>query len=374
MQEEDVERAASLQPASTRPGMQRQPRTVPTSGHHRTRERTRHGQRSPIRSAPIDTARTHRASIASGYSQGVTESNGAENPTLLWTGERFIPGHGGETLALEHIHRYTLAESLCSGKHVLDLGCGSGYGTKMLGRAGAASVLAVDVDPEAARFVRANYTEPSVAIASATSLPFRNASLDIVVSFEVIEHITDPEGLVGEAHRVLQPNGILLVSTPNKSVYNEFRTSPNPYHVAEMELIEFRDLLLRHFGHVELLAQKVALASVLWPVSGADAESVLNHPAPPPAPPYVVALCSDSPIPSIFGSGLSFWSTDGDEQNLEATTYISHLEDTIEQMKGALNAGVEREAAARDQIAHLESRVDALSRTLQEPKMPDTGS
>ena len=81
------------------------------------------------------------------------EVSDAEQGQLPWTRDRFIPGEGGDIIALEHIHRYTVVQGLCRANAVLDLGCGSGYGASMLLGAGAAKVVGVDISFQAASFV-----------------------------------------------------------------------------------------------------------------------------------------------------------------------------------------------------------------------------
>jgi SAM-dependent methyltransferase len=93
--------------------------------------------------------------------------------------------------------------------------------------------------------------------ASATALPFANASFDLVTAFEVIEHLTQWRDLLAEARRVLRPDGVFFVSTPNKSYYTQSRgvAGANPFHQHEFEFAEFRAALVEFFPHVNLLVQ-----------------------------------------------------------------------------------------------------------------------
>jgi 2-polyprenyl-3-methyl-5-hydroxy-6-metoxy-1,4-benzoquinol methylase len=102
---------------------------------------------------------------------------------LPWTGERFIPGHGGQALALEHLHRYELAQGLCHGLTVLDLGCGEGYGSSGLIASGAESVVSVDLAHEAVfNTLHAHTNTPSGGVVTdAMALPFRSGAFDVVV-------------------------------------------------------------------------------------------------------------------------------------------------------------------------------------------------
>src|SRR5215472_3924255 len=139
-----------------------------------------------------------------------------------FTGERLIPGQVDVDLLNEHMARYTFAVRLARGKRVLDAGCGAGYG--------------------------------SAEQASVTQLPYPDAAFDLVVAFEVIEHLEDWRGFLAEARRVLSPSGQLIVSTPNRLYYTESRGAEgaNPFHVHEFDFAEFGDELRAVFPHVSL--------------------------------------------------------------------------------------------------------------------------
>ena len=133
-----------------------------------------------------------------------------------FTGERLIPGEVDIDLLNEHMARYHFAVRLARGKRVLDAGCGAGYGSAELADV-AESVTGIDIAPEAIAFARAHYERPNLSFeeASCTGLPFGDASFDLVVAFEVIEHLEDWKGFLHEVRRVLAPSGQLIVSTPN---------------------------------------------------------------------------------------------------------------------------------------------------------------
>ncbi len=172
-----------------------------------------------------------------------------------FTGERVIPGQVDIDLFNEHMARYAFAARLARGKRALDAGCGAGYGSAELARA-AQRVVGVDVAADAIEFARANYASRNLAFeqASCAALPHPDGSFDLVVAFEVIEHLADWREFLLEMRRVLAPNGQFIVSTPNKLYYGESRGTEgqNPFHVHEFEFAEFREELLRIFPHVSL--------------------------------------------------------------------------------------------------------------------------
>src|SRR5579871_3121120 len=141
-----------------------------------------------------------------------------------FTGERVIPGEVDVDLLNEHLARYAFAARLARGKRVLDAGCGAGYGSAELAEM-AEEVTGVDVAPEAIAYASEHYTLPNLHFeqASCTSLSQDDGAFDLVVAFEVIEHLEDWRGFLREARRVLTSNGQLVVSTPNRLYYTESR-------------------------------------------------------------------------------------------------------------------------------------------------------
>src|SRR5205085_5013589 len=136
-------------------------------------------------------------------------------------------------------------------KRVLDAGCGTGYGTAELAQ-DAASVIGLDISTEALDYARASYPLPNIMFATGSGLllPLTEASVDVVVAFEVIEHLNDYQLFIAECARVLKRDGLFIVSTPNTRYYAESRaaTGPNPYHAHEFEAAEFQRALGGCFG------------------------------------------------------------------------------------------------------------------------------
>ena len=172
-----------------------------------------------------------------------------------FTGERIIPGKVDVDLMNEHVARYTFAARLARGKRVLDAGCGAGYGSAELAQA-ADSVVGVDRSAEAVDFARDTYALANLRFeqASCEALPHPSGSFDLVVAFEVIEHLDNWREFLLEARRVLAPAGQLIISTPNKLYYTESRgpTGANPFHVHEFDFEEFQSELRGVFPYVSM--------------------------------------------------------------------------------------------------------------------------
>lgn len=222
-------------------------------------------------------------------------------------GERFIPdAFSGDIAEAEHIGRYILASAFAANRIALDAGCGMGYGSAILARAGAVEVFGFDIDQSAADEATKLFgSVPGIARfwsadIMATGLPHRHFGL--VTCFEVIEHVADPERALSELHRVLFPGGVLVCSTPNRGAYADH----NPFHLAELTTAELEAALRDRFEHVAILPQQVHLATLIAREDAhraADAEEEIPgairkvEATEPGAAPYSVALASDEPLP-----------------------------------------------------------------------------
>jgi SAM-dependent methyltransferase len=221
-----------------------------------------------------------------------------------FTGERVIPGQVNDDLWAEHVARYALATRFAQGRRVLDLGCGTGYGTADLARI-ASSAVGVDVAPEAIAYADHHFPSARFLQCSANAVPFPPASFDLVTAFEVIEHLRDWRALLAEAHRVLEPNGLLLVSTPNQRYYAEARakSGPNPFHEHEFEFTEFRAALREFFPHVQILFQdRVEAFAFYGGTQTSRTEADLARPSgDPETANFFIGVCSSAPLPPLPG-------------------------------------------------------------------------
>lgn len=191
---------------------------------------------------------------------------------LEWTGERYLPWLTAAQISYEHLHRYLSVTRLVKNKRVLDVACGEGYGSALLART-AQSVVGVDIDQAAVTHAEAKYTQDKLRFlcGDATCIPLSGEQLfDVIVSFETLEHIEDHQAFFGEAKRLLAPDGILIVSTPNKTAYSDEPEYNNPFHVKELYFHEFRQLCAQYFKHAAFYGQRISCGSSIWPLTATD--------------------------------------------------------------------------------------------------------
>lgn len=167
-----------------------------------------------------------------------------------------------------HTASYAFAKQFCAGKVVLDLGCGSGYGAARIAEH-AEKVHGVDVDGAAVAFAQQRYSRDNVSfsrIEGGRVLPFADASFDVVLSFQVIEHVWDDGGYLREAQRVLKPGGVVVVVTPDR----KHRLLPgqrpwNRWHVREYSRAQLEHKVGQYFAIAASLKMGAA-----WDVAGVE--------------------------------------------------------------------------------------------------------
>ena len=240
------------------------------------------------------------------------------------TGERFIPElMGGHLLEAEHVVRYSLAAQVARGRDVLDAGCGVGWGTEMLLAAGAASAHGVDIDEEAIANAANRAPGASFRVGDLRSLPYPEASFDLVVCFEAIEHVDGHERVLDELVRVLRPSGgLLLVSSPNPGIY----PAGNPFHIRELSPDELREAVVQRLPQVATWHQFAQVASILVPEStGVNDQSAwgctLSVPVKAGYGPYSLMLAGHDALPTMQPAA-----------SFAPSTQLDHLEEASEQI------------------------------------------
>lgn len=164
--------------------------------------------------------------------------------------EAYIKSKQGYAIYLMHKSSYLWAARWCEGKNILDYGCGTGYGSNII--AGESEkICAVDVSTDALDFARSHYSHPNLtfkAIESNQPLPFPSSSFDVVISFQVIEHIENDEFYISEASRVLKSGGVLLLITPDRKNRLFCWQQPwNRWHIREYSEKHLTKLIENYF-------------------------------------------------------------------------------------------------------------------------------
>lgn len=223
---------------------------------------------------------------------------------MIITGERFIPEANDAELELEHYERYYSACQFVKDKVVLDAASGEGYGSYMLAEY-ANSVTGVDISQQAIEAAKKKYNDRSNLTykqGSVADLSFvESNSIDVVVSFETIEHVPEDvqNAFVKEIKRVLKEDGLLIMSSPNKKEYSDRYNFHNEFHVNELYVDEFVSLLKTEFENIDLYRQYLEVASF---IDRADIDEgyIRYHKKRDlynPEGKYVVALASNAKLP-----------------------------------------------------------------------------
>jgi ubiquinone/menaquinone biosynthesis C-methylase UbiE len=241
-----------------------------------------------------------------------------------WTGERLETFISGETMT-EHLHRYAIAIDLVKGKNVLDIACGEGYGANLLAQH-AAHVTGADIDSTTIANAKSKYCRENLSFltCSVENIPFPDTHFDAVVSFETIEHTTNHEKMLQEIKRVLKPDGVLIISTPDKKNYSEGRNFVNNFHVKELAKNEFAELLKPLFLNILFFEQRFVTGSFIKPEKSegfimyeGDYDKINYRPG--LAGMYMIALACDMPLQlpamSFFDSKVSFEAALREQEN-----------------------------------------------------------
>ena len=310
---------------------------------------------------------------------------------LEWTGERYLPRIGGG-IELEHRHRYAVACQLTAGKRVLDIASGEGYGSDTLAEV-ASHVTGVDISADAVTFARSKYRRPNLEfkVGSCAQIPLDDHSVDVVVSFETIEHHTQHHEMMREIKRVLAPGGVLIISSPDKLEYSDRTGYNNPFHVQELYRDEFTRLLNQYFQSHFLMGQRVIYGSAIISegvnsqfLNAASTEDQarlvpdLQHAV------YLLAVASDSTLPcalssllevDVMASDAARWmanevetvrrserewqssASEWEQRCLEAKAAATQASVSFDQQTASLTQKID---GLHDQIAERESRIKRL--------------
>ena len=292
------------------------------------------------------------------------------SPLLESTGERYLPWLEEASIGYEHLHRYAYATQFVQNKRVLDLACGEGYGSYLLAKT-AKSVLGIDIDNNSIKHARNKYIKQNLEfrVGSITEVPIGGESLfDVAVCFEALEHIEDHQKLLSEVKRLLTPEGVFIVSTPNKTVYTDEPQFNNPFHVHELYFDEFRELFEKYFKNVKFLGQRIYCNSNIWPVFAGEDTKVVEYVVDKNPEEFVFAG-NDKKIPRYFIAIASDAARDIEDRSSALVDVSDALLNQKDSQIGQLSAARDSQIAAhvREQERLAEEILNCLPR-----KKPDS--
>lgn len=172
------------------------------------------------------------------------------------TGER-LEFYEYSDVTVEHLHRYAIAKDFVEGKVVLDIASGEGYGSYLLSEK-ASEVIGVDIDVQSVANAQQKYLKNNLRffVGRADEIPVDTNSIDVVVSFETLEHHDKHHEMLSEIKRVLKKDGLLIMSSPDKEFYSDKIGQNNIYHIKELYFKEFKILIDSHFKQTAYYFQK----------------------------------------------------------------------------------------------------------------------
>lgn len=290
---------------------------------------------------------------------------------IPFTGERFVPEKTDLLLSMEHFTRYQSIANMVGNKYVLDVACGEGYGSNLLSYK-AQKVCGVDVSIEAVENARKWYLRNNLEffVADATKLPFQDGIFDMVVSFETIEHLSEENQhlFLSEAKRVLKPDGLLVISTPDINIYNKYDKIPNHFHIKEFSKDEFNEFLNQYFTYTKIYNQNFETVNYIIPdkhdaVNGAitlnDYQGVGK---------YLIAAASQQ-MDSVANLDLSYVAFPNDELHDKDTDRIIQTQNEIKERNEHLRV-LDQQIVEKDhyiiQLQKEKSEIDQYIKILLE--------
>ncbi len=300
---------------------------------------------------------------------------------MKFTGERYIPGDPEcEEIRFEHESRYHFASEFVKDKVVADMGCGAGYGCKILLEFGAKSVYGLDISLETLKYARSEFSAEGLMHiwSPVESLPFSDNNFDLVTSFEVVEHLKDYKGHLLEIKRILKDDGLLIISTPNVSVQIHTRKNmERNFHVHEFCFHDFKKFIQEYFPNVEFYSQRYNHSIVIEPynekrenISIENQNRFLDDTPSDFDGDYVIALCSKKDISSFnFESKSRIYNISHTSRIHEVRRHIIELDEEIKELRKLSD---ERGKWASELDAELKDKAETIQNLREELEKSNT--
>lgn len=259
-------------------------------------------------------------------------------------------------MTAEHTARYRMAGTLAPGLRVLDAGCGTGYGAGLLAAAGASEVVGIDIDPEVIEDASKRYGSDLIRFEAGNLLALDEIGpFDLIVCFEVLEHLIDPAGVLGALRSLLTPRGVLICSVPNTA--GEVGDTPAP--LVGFDLERFTALLHSEFTWATVAVQNRGVLSVVNTLVGGGRATV-DLPSVPDEPPVAfIGIAAAQAVSLPPAVAVSAPSDDLQRWSAEAATRTADLE-TLQHDYHDL------EMALKDALAAAGDRLEELGRIHRE--------
>jgi ubiquinone/menaquinone biosynthesis C-methylase UbiE len=291
---------------------------------------------------------------------------------LPWAVGKYLPRITGED-QLEQVHRYLIARGYAKDKDVLDIACGEGFGSAILAKIGR-SVIGVNFAAEATKHAAVRYPLDNLKFrkGSCTEIPLVNDSIDLVVSFETIEHHDAHKAMMAEIKRVLRPGGLVIISSSVRNGSSSLANKRNPFQVGNLSREEFKELLTAYFKNVELMSQRIVYGSGILPEAGAI--GVIGYDIKNTNLPhrrlarsrYLIAFASDEALPDSLGGFL--------EQSIEeseivkryavvSTQFANKARQLEEQLHYQSSQSEDKVRQLEAQVLHLNLALDIATRS-----------
>lgn len=225
-----------------------------------------------------------------------------------FTGERLESNIYNEN-TIKHLHRYAIVSNYIKNKVVLDIASGEGYGSNLMSQH-ASSVYGVDIDAQSITHAKKRYRKNNLSfhVGSTSNIPLEDNSIDVVVSFETIEHHDEHEQMFKEIKRVLKANGILIISSPDKYFYSDLPNYKNKFHVKELYKEDFIALISEFFSHYQILTQSylnrnsIMLDNHTREVTNFYSGDFLKLMEVPSHPEFLIAIASNYKFEKLYNS------------------------------------------------------------------------
>lgn len=266
-----------------------------------------------------------------------------------FTGERYMPHVRGSQISYEHWHRYHFTKNYIKDKVVADIACGEGYGAFYMSQF-ASKVIGIDISEESILHAKNKYSKENITFvqSSADAADLPDGSVDVIVSFETIEHLTEEQqnNFLNTAKKLLKDDGLLIISTPDKFWYTDIPHYKNEYHLREFYGNEFMDFLNAQFRYTSFFKQRTFPMNLIWqdnpeylhPVylqlekdQFVLKEEFIGNPL------YYVAVCSNQALSfhdssALIDESLSFFR-EMDDVSYGKDLRIQELENELHQLK-----------------------------------------